>query len=197
MKLNLFRAYCYNKDGTMNYERASKYFGLTKSDLHFWRNGHFSLIDTPTLMSGVMVGYRPTSNNPMFYAPWMMQTCYHSNDDLKRIYDIVTRRNTPDWSTYDYFIMDCNGRMIYRNFDLKESIDENGVIHLLSPDHDLNALVYPAERKKYPYKHFYCYGRGFKELNNHIRDVADAKIIKTPKDFKKGFEQTAEEFLGR
>ena len=193
MKFSLYRAFCYNKNGTMNYERASKWFGLSPSDLRFWNKGHFSLIDTPTLMSGVFVCYRPTSKNPMFYAPWVQKTCFHSNDDLNYIYRLVNRPGfVPDWATYDYFIMDSTGRVLFRNFEFDKSIDENGVIHLSSPEHDLDDLVYPAEGKKYAYKHQFCYGRGFKELNNHVRMMADAKVIRTPKHFKKGFEQVEE-----
>ena len=187
MKFDLFRAYCFDKKGNMRYDRASKWMGLTPSDLYFWHKGHFDLINTATLMSGVFVGYRPTSKSPIFYAPWRFDTCYHSNEDLRRIREIVTKKNTPDWATYDYFIMDASGRILFRNFELEKTIDDNGVIHLSSPEHDLDDLVYPAERRKYSYKHHFCYGRGFKELNRHIIGMADSKIIKTPKNFKRGF----------
>lgn len=188
MDFSLYRAVCYNKDGTMNYERASKFFGISKNDLCFWHKGHFSLIDTPTLMSGVFVGYRPTSNNPMFYAPWTMKTCFHSNDDLNYIYRLVNRQGfVPDWATYDYFVMDASGRILFRNFEIDKTIDENGVIHIVSPKHDLDNLVYPAERRKFAYKHQFCYGRSFDELNHHVKMMAESKIIRKPKHFKKGF----------
>ncbi|MBQ7917479.1 MAG: hypothetical protein IJ310_01530 [Clostridia bacterium] len=96
MKFDLFRAYCFDKKGNMRYDRASKWMGLTPSDLYFWHKGHFDLINTATLMSGVFVGYRPTSKSPIFYAPWRFDTCYHSNEDLRRIREIVTKKNTPD-----------------------------------------------------------------------------------------------------
>ena len=197
MALNIFRRYYFKKDGSIDYERSSKSLGMTKSDLYFLHKGHPDFIDVPTLMSGVFVGYHPTSTSPMFFAPWMMQTCYHSNNDMKHIRDVITRRHVPDWSTYDYFIMNCNGEILYKNFDIKSTIDENGVIHISSPDGSLNDVVYPASRKKYPYKHFYCYGRNFDSLNRHIRSTAEAKIIKTPKHFKKGFSNTTEHPLGQ
>ena len=190
MKLHTLGRYHLNKDGSINYERTSKSLGMTQSDLYFLHKGRFDYIDAPTLMAGVFVGYHPTSTSPIFFAPWMMETCFHSNKDLRRIREIITRENTPHWSTYDYFIMDCNGKILYKNFDMQSTIDENGVIHLTSSDYSLNDMVYPATRKKYPYKYFYCYGRTFDSLNKHIKDVADAKIIKLPKHFKKGFSKT-------
>ena len=190
MKLDLINKRYYNKDGTMNYEKASRHFGLSKSDLQFFHKGHFSLIDTPTLMTGVFVGYRPTSNNPIFHSPWRMQTCYHSNEDLSRIYGIVTGSSYPAWSTYDYFIMDSSGKMLYKNFKIEQTVDENGVIHLVSPEHGLDNVVYPAERRKYGYKCYYCYGKDMKSLNDQIKYIANAKVIKTPKHFKKGFVKT-------
>lgn len=189
MNFSLFKTICYNKDGTMNYERASKYFRMSKSDLVFWHKGHFSLIDTPTLMSGVFVCYRPTSKSSMFYAPWINKTCFHSNDDLNYIYKLVMKPGfIPEGEGYDYFIIDSTGKVLFKNFEFDKKIDENGVIHLVSPEHDLDDLVYPAEGKKYAYKHQFCYGRGYRELNNHVRMLADAKAIKIPKHFKKGFE---------
>lgn len=190
MKLKFLKSYYYDKNGKINYEKASKHFGLSKSDLQFFHKGHFSLIDTPTLMTGVLVGYRPTSNNPMFYSPWRMQTCYHSNDDLSRIYGIITGSSYPAWSTYDYFIMDSSGKVIYTNFKMNQQIDENGVIHLTAPEHGLDNVVYPAERRKYGYKCYYCYGKDMKSLNEQIKYVADAKVIKLPKHFKRGFVKT-------
>ena len=190
MKLSLYRAFCYNKDGMINYDRASRWFGMSPSDIRFWHKDHFSLIDTPTLMSGVFVCYRSTSKNPMFHSSWVQKTCFHSNDDLNYIYRIVKKIDfVPDWATYDYFIMDSTGRILFRNFELDKLIDENGVIHLFSPKHKLDHLVYPAEEKKYAYKHQFCYGRDFKELNNHVKMLAKAKAIRIPKHFKKGFEQ--------
>ena len=189
MGLNLFKSNYYNKDGTMNYDRASKFFGLSKSDLQFFHKGHFPFIDAPTLMSGVMVAYRPTSTNPMFHSSWIMKTCYHSNSDLKYINDIITKQNVPEWATYDYFIMDASGRILYKNCDVKKTVDENGVIHLDSDEHQLNHVVYPAERKKYTYKHYYCCGKDMRDLNEQIKELTNSKIIVKPSHFKRGFEQ--------
>ena len=194
MSINFFNRTIYNKDGSMNYERASKYFGLTQSDLHFYYKGRFDLIDSVTLLSGVFVGYHPTSKNPMFYAPWDMKTCYHSSDDLKLIYGLATNHHcVPDWSTYDYFIMDANGKILFSNCEISQTIDENGIIHLKSKiGYDLDHYIYPAERKKYGYKSYYAYGRSLNDLNQHIEMLLERKVIKKPKDFKRGFSKTTE-----
>ena len=186
----------YNKDGSINYDRASKQLNISKNDLVFWHKKNFSLIDTPTLMSGVLVAYRPTSNNPLFYAPWIMKTCFHSNKDLGYIYRVVTRpAYVPDHETYDYFIMDASGKILFKNFELDKNIDKNGIIHLSSPNHDLDNLVYPAQNRQFAYKHIFCYGRSIDELNDHLKSLTSAKIIKKPKDFKKGFTITDENNL--
>ena len=193
MSINFFNRTIYNKDGSMNYERASKYFGLTQSDLHFYFKGRFDLIDSVTLLSGVFVGYHPTSKNPMFYAPWMMKTCYHSSDDLKYIYGLATNHHSvPDWSTYDYFIMDANGKILFSNFKVSRAIDENGILHLKSDEHELNHFVYPAQRKKHGYKTYYAYGRSLNDVNHHIEMLLERKVVKKPKDFKRGFSKTTE-----
>ena len=190
MKSNLLNTYC-DKNGNVNYKRASKFFGISPDDLCFWHKGYFNLIDTITLMSGVFVGYRPTSDNPMFYASWTMKTCFHSNDDMNYIYRLVMRLgNLPDWATYDFFVMDASGRILFKNFEIDKSVDENGVVRLHSNGHGLQYMIYPAEKRKFNYKHHFCYGKDFKELNKHIVGLTDAKIIKKPKHFKKGFSET-------
>lgn len=192
----LFKWYCYNRDGSINYDRLSRLVGLTKSDLIFQAKNNFNLIDSASLMSGVFVGYHPTSKSPMFFAPWDMRTCYHSNDDLKRIYGLATNNfPVPDWSTYDYFIMDASGKILYTNCAISQTIDENGVVHLQTDDYSLNHFVYPAERRKFNYKHYFCYGCSLEELNKHIKDFTECKIIKKPKNFQKGFSKTAEKTL--
>lgn len=188
MKFDLFRTYSFDKKVDMRHNYTGKQMNLSPSDLCFLHKGHFDLIDTATLMSGVFVCYRSTSNNPGFYAPWIKKTCFHSNNDMSYIYRLVKRPgNIPDWATYDYFIMDASGKILFKNIEIDKTIDKNGVIHLSSPEHDLDELVYPAERKKYSYKHHFCHGREFKELNRQIVGMVDSKIIKTPKNFKKGF----------
>lgn len=197
MALNIFKRYYFNKDGSIDYKRSSKALGMTESDLYFMHKGHPDYIDTARLIGGVFVGYHPTSKSPMFFAPWMMETCHHSNKDMKHIVDVITGRHVPDWSTYDYFIMDSTGRILFKNCDVSSAIDENGVIHLSSTDRSLDYAVYPAPRKKYPYKCFFCYGKGFDELNRHINMTIDANIIKKPKNFKKGFTKTPLHPVGR
>ena len=189
----LFRAYCFDKNGKMNYDRASKFFGYTKSDLHLIFKNDFKYLDAPTLMSGVQVGYHPTSNSPIFFAPWVLRTCYHSKEDLTYIRNLICGKpDSPSWATYDFFIMDASGKILYKNCDITQTIDENGVIHLKNEKHDLNHLVYPAERKKYSYKKVFCYGSTFQSLNSHIKSLSDKKIINVPKHFKKGFSKTPE-----
>ena len=191
--INFLNKYLHNKDGSLNYARASKFYGLTQSDLHFFHKGRFDLIDSTSLMSGVFVAYHPTSKHPMFYAPWMMKTCYHSNDDLKYLYGLATNHHSvPDWDTYDYLIMDANGEILFSNFKVSRTIDENGVLHLKSDEHELDHFVYPAQRKKYNYKHYYAYGRTLNDVNEHIKMLMDKKIIKKPENFKKGFTKTSE-----
>jgi hypothetical protein len=144
-------------------------------------------------MSGVQVGYHPTSKSPMFFAPWIMQTCYHSKEDLHYMRELILGRpNSPPWATYEYFIMNADGQILYSNCDIKHSIDENGVIHLKSQDNNLDHYVYPANRKKYNYKKVYCYGSTYKSLNSHIVSLSEKKIITPPKHFKKGFSKTSE-----
>ncbi len=191
MKRNLLKPHYLNKDGSINYNRASKSLNMSQNDLYFFHKGHFDLIDSATLMTGVLVACRPTSQNPLFYAPWNLKTCYHSNKDLVYIYNLVMKpAYIPDYETYDYFIMDASGRVLYKNFDFDKTINKNGVIHFSSPQHDLDKLVYPTTKTNYHYKHYFCYGRTIDELNEHIKDMARAKLIKRPKHFKKGFSQT-------
>lgn len=190
MALNIFKRYHFNKDGSINYDRSSKSLGMSKSDLIFMHKGRPDVVDTPQLISGVFVGYHPTSTSPMFFAPWIMQTCYHSNKDMSHLRDIIYHRHAPDWSTYDYFIMDSSGKVLYKNFDITTKQDENGVIHLSSPDGSLCHAVYPAQHKQYPYKRFFCYGRDIADLNRHINMAADKKIIKKPKHYHHGFTKT-------
>ena len=131
MKDFLFRAFCFDKNGKMNYDRASKFLGYTKNDLYFMSHNDFEYLDTPTLMSGVMVGFHPTSTSPIFFAPWFFQTCYHSQKDLKYIRDIIINRpDAPKWATYEYFIMNADGKILYKNCDITQTVDENNVIHL-------------------------------------------------------------------
>ena len=178
------------------YGRAGKDTNVEKSDLYFLQKRDFDIIEPTELMTGVFVGYRPTSNNSMFYAPWMMQTCYHSDDDLKHIYKLVKRSaDMPDWITYDYFIMNASGKILLKNFDFDTSVDQNGVIRLSSPEHNLKFYVYPAEKRNYSYKTHFCYGDDFDELNQHIKEMVSAKIVQVPKNFKKGFSETSS--LGR
>lgn len=184
-----FRWYCYNKDGSMNYERASKFFGLSKSDLIFFRKIETYPIEKTTLMSGVFVGYHPTSENPVFFAPWNLKTCYHSKKDLSFIQKLIYGVPEPIGETYDYFIMDAEGKMLFKNCNISQTINENGVIHLKFEDENLDYFVYPAERKGISYKSYYCYGNSFEALNSHIKDLIKEKIILKPKDFHKGFLQ--------
>ena len=189
----LFRAYCFDKNGKLNYDRASKFFGYTKNDLYFLSNNNFEYLDSPTLMSGVQVGFHPTSKSPMFFAPWVLQTCYHSQKDLHYIRQLITNHpDAPKWSTYEYFIMNSNGKILYKNCDISQTIDESGIIHLKTENGELNHFVYPAERKKYNYKSYFCYGRSLESLNSHIKSLHDKKIIKLPKQFKKGIKKTPE-----
>ncbi len=193
MRNLLFRAYCFDKDGKLNYDRASKVLGYTKSDLRLILKNDFKFIDSSDLMAGLQVGYHPTSKSPIFFAPWILQTCYHSKEDLKYMRDLICRRpDAPSWATYDFFIMNTEGKILYQNCDISQTIDKNGIIHLKTKDGDLNHLVYPAERKKYPYKKFYCYGSTFQSLNSHIKSLSEKKIIRLPKHFKKGFSKTSE-----
>ena len=196
MKDFLFRAYCFDKNGKINYDRASKYFGFSKSDLYFMSHNDFEYLDSPTLMAGVQVGYHPTSKSPMFFAPWFLQTCYHSQKDLQHIRDLISNRpDSPKWSTYEYFIMASNGKILYKNCDISQTIDENGIIHLKTEESSLNHFIYPAERKKYNYKRYFCYGRDLNDLNSHIKSLHEKKIIKLPKQFKKGIPKTPEHSL--
>jgi len=190
MKINLLKPHYLNKDGSVNYKRASNALNMSQNDLRYFYTNNFGLIDSATLMTGVLVACRPTSQNPIFYAPWNFKTCYHSNNDLSYIYNLVIKpAYIPDWETYDYFIMDASGHVLYKNFDFDKTIDKNGVIHLSSSQHDLDKLVYPATKTNYHYKHYFCYGRTIEELNDHIKNMAGAKLIKRPKNFKKGFSQ--------
>lgn len=189
----IFRAYCFDKNGKFNCDRASKFLGYTKSDLRLILKNDFKFIDSPDLMAGLQVGYHPTSKSPIFFAPWILKTCYHSKEDLKYMRDLICRRpDAPSWATYDFFIMNAEGKILYKNCDISQTIDENGIIHLKTKDGDLNHLVYPAERKKYPYKKFYCYGSTFQSLNSHIKSLSEKRIIRLPKHFKKGFSKTSE-----
>jgi len=183
----LFRWYCYNKDGSMNYERASKFFGLSKSDLIFLKKTETCPIEKTTLMSGVFVGYHPTSENPIFFAPWNLKTCYHSKKDLSFIQKLIFGVPETIWDTYDYFIMDANGKMLFKNCNISQTINENGVIHLKFEDENLDYFVYPAQRKDFSYKNIYCFGNSYKNLNLFIKELIKAKIILKPRNFNKGF----------
>ena len=197
MKDFLFRAFCYDKNGKFNYDRASKFMGYTKSDLYFMCNNHFEYLDTPTLMSGVFVGFHPTSKSPIFFAPWHLITCHHSKEDLTYLRHLINGRpGSPSWATYEYFVMDASGNILYKNCNISQTIDENGVFHLKTENGDLNHYVYPVDRKKYGYKKHFCYGSTHKSLNSHIRSLAEKKFIKVPKHFKKGFSKTPEHPFG-
>lgn len=199
MKDFLFRAYCFNRNGKLNYDRASKLMGYTKSDFIFMMKHDFPHIDYNDLMTGVYVGYHPTSKSPIYFAPWQLHTCYHSKDDLNFMGRLIwEKKNEPSWSTYEYFIMDTNGKILYKTFDLDitQTIDENGVIHLKTPDGSLNEFVYPVDRKKYTYKKYFCYGRSLQSLNSHINSLYEKKYINKPRNFKKGFLKTPEHPLG-
>lgn len=98
----------------------------------------------------------------------------------------------PDWATFDYLIMDSTGKILHKNFTFDQTIDENGIIHLSSPEHSLDTLVYVADRKKYKYKIHFCHGKNLDHLNNYTADLIDKGYIKTPKNFKKGFTKTDE-----
>ena len=185
---NFFSHFCYDKNGKLNYDRASKYLGISKNDLYFMLSQSFEYLSASTLMSGVMVGFHPTSKNSIFQSPWILRTCHHSQEDLQYMRRIISNHpHAPDWSTYDYFIMDTSGVILYKNCHIDQSIDNNGVIHLQTKDSDLNHFIYPADRKKYPYKKHFCYGRTYQSLNSHIEDLSSKKIITTPKHFKHGF----------
>lgn len=193
MRINIFRPNFYNKDGTFNYESASKFLGMTQSDLYFSRNGNFSLINSNDLMSGVLASIKYTSKSPIFHSTWSMNTCYHSDEDLKFLRRLVRKPSEiPDWSTYDYFIMNSSGKILHSNCEISQTIDENGVFHLVSENQDLNLLVYPAKRRKYAYKHYFCYGKDFDDLNKHIAMMISSKRISVPKNFKNGFSKTTE-----
>ena len=199
MKDFLFRAYCFNRNGKLNYDRASKFLGYSKSDLIFMMKHDFPHIDYQNLMTGVYVGFHPTSKSPIYFAPWQLQTCYHSQEDLKFMDRLIWEKESePSWATHEYFIMDADGKILFKTFDLDitQTIDENGVIHLKTPDGNLNEFIYPAELKKYPYKRHFCYGRNLKSLNSHITTLCEKKYINKPKNFKKGFFNTPERPLG-
>ena len=181
-----FRWYCYNKDGSLNYERMSKFLGMTKSDLIFSRKTESFPLDKILHMSGVFVGVHPTSTSSIFYAPWQMRTCYHSEEDLRYIQKLISRRLGAEWETYEYFIMDSSGKIIDKNCDISQSIDENGVIRLDLND-GLEYFVYPAQRKKISYKHYFCYGSTLDGLNSHIKKLVQEKITLKPENFKNGF----------
>ena len=193
MKDLLFRWYCFNKDGSINYDRLSKFTGVSKSDLIFSKKSRSTFLNNSDFMIGLFVGYHATSKNPMFFSSWNLKTCYHSTEDMRFINNLITRaNNTPEWATYDYFIMDSTGNILYSNLNISQTIDENGIIHLKSEDYSLDHLVYPAEKKQYSYKKHFCYGRNLNDLNSFIKRLIERKIISKPKDFKKGFSQTTQ-----
>lgn len=199
MKDFLFRAFCYDKNGKFNYDRASKFMGYTKSDLIFLCKNSSHIIEQHKLMTGVFVGFHPTSKSPIFFAPWQLRTCYHSKEDLEYIERTVWGKpDAPSWATYEYFIMDACGNILFKTPKLKfdQTIDENGVIHLKSDEGDFNYYIYPVDRKKYAYKKHFCYGSTYKSLNAHITTLAEKKFIKPPKHFKKGFSKTPEHPFG-
>ena len=191
MKIIPLKSSLYKKDGSLDYEKASKLLGLTPSDLHFYLNDKSSLLDPTELLSGVFVGYQPLSESPIFMPYWMNQTCYHSKDDLRHIRHLLDGPE-PKWNNYNFFVMSSSGKILCKNFDLNVSVDENGIFHLTSNDTKLNQLVYPASRTKYPYKKFFCYGKDFDELNKHIAMMISSKRISVPKNFKNGFSKTSE-----
>ena len=125
--LNIFKQ-AFNKDGSVNYTRASKTWGIDKNDLYFYFNPDFNLVDPASLVGGVFVAYRLSSQNSLFYSTWKQMTCYHSKDDLVLLHNLITRPREPNWATYDYLIMDSAGKILDKNFSIDQTVDENGII---------------------------------------------------------------------
>ena len=196
MKNLRFKPYPTSKNPQVNHERKMCLPGKYKNDLSFFTKNNYTPINKTSLMNGILVGYRLTSPTSMFDSSWTMQTCYHSQEEQKLISDLIYRSiDLPASNSYDFFIMDGFGNILFTNCLISKTIDENGIFHLSSQEKKLDYFIYPAPRKKFGYKLYYCCGETFEELNNHINLLIDKKLISKPKNFKKGFTQTQESTL--
>lgn len=175
------------------FEQKCKLWGMSRNDLLFYAKNNYTPISKIDLITGVLVGFRGTSTQPRFFSPWRLLTYNHSEDELNHMHALINNTlDVPAGSSYDYFIMDVFGNILHSNCDITTTKDDNEIIHLKSKNHGLDQLIYPAAKKKFKYKYYYCCGDNIQELNNHINALAEKNIIAKPKNFKKGFNQTQE-----
>ena len=173
---------------TINYKRLSRSTRMAYSDLVFFHGNHYIPINKLTLITGVLVGFRSTSNHRIFYSPWKTETCHHSEKDIQYMYKLINHTlEMPSEMLYDYFIMDVFGNILFSNCEITSTIDENEIIHLTSNETELNKLIYPVQFKKYKYKCFYCCASSLEDLNNSVKNLVETGLVVKPKNFKKTF----------
>ena len=153
--------------------------GLSKSDFSFLLNPSFTLIDSTTLISGVLTGYRPISKNTIFYAPWTLKTCHNTQQDLTYLYSLINNKKL-NGAAFEYFIMDAFGNILYSNCEISNVVDNHGIIHVSTHDSSLDQFIYPAPLKECNYKFYYCHGKTPNGLNAQINQLYDQRIIEKP-----------------
>ena len=180
------RAY-KKKDGSIDYDRLSKARGMSKADLLFLVKADFNLLDRAYLISGVFAGYRPVIPNGLFPTRWDLRTCHNAPEDLTYITSLITNHGNNFNTLYEYFVMDCEGKILSSNIKVESSVDEQGVIKASTEDGSLDQYIYPASIKNRPYKCFYCHDENISKLNKQIQTYSDQKLIVKPRDFDGGF----------
>ena len=184
MRELLFNRTYKNKDGSINYERLSKFTGLAKADLLFLQKADFNLFDKVFLVSGVFVGKRPIVENSIFDSRWDLSTCYNRQEDLRYISKLITNHGNDFNRPYEYFVMDSAGNIISSNCAISVIKDEQEKMHLTTDDGSLSEYVYPAVLRDQKYKCYYCHDTSMEKLNNQIDTFADKKHIEKPAKVK-------------
>jgi hypothetical protein len=178
-----------HKDINMDYNNLNKATGMLPSDVSFWLESDFSLIDNALLVSGVLVGYHTISENKNFISFWNLKTCSNKPEDLAYISKLILNHGKDGNSEYEYFIMDATGYVLNSNCLVSRSVSDQGVIHATTEDGDLDQYIYPASIKQCKYKNYYCHASSVDKLNSQIQTYIDKDYIVKPSGFKKGFSE--------
>lgn len=190
MENKIFKCFFTNKNNSIKHERLNRFSKFQKQDLTFVSKQAPTPIDQFALVEGVCVGLCPKSNDSLYLPVWNIRTCNYSDKDIVYINNLIHNwYGASEFSSYDFFVINSQGKVLSANCVFDTSIDKNGTIHLENKAHKLDHYIYPADRKDYPLKKYYCFGRSLDELNKDLINFSKQNVITLPRNFKKEITQ--------
>lgn len=140
------------------------------------------------LENGVLAVWKSRKQKFLFDRNWNHLTLLDDKNSLEIIDNLIrydsVYESYQNNSPVDFVIIDKNGNVLLRNFNVEVFCDENGFVHINSSQ--TNQPTYFV--KSFPHKthkefNFFFGGESFDSLNRAVRYAIASDFIKKPKDY--------------